>query len=135
MIVVRDIQSLPQINNSAIRQLVQQRIDDLCVEGDDIHAMGYFVIMEPDDTVEVIQEQIGFNILSNRLTGDRYDDPMFTASFEFILEYPSCYEIVFVLDDSGFGVELFIPKITGVEPDLTAMCQKFAIKPSTSGSP
>lgn len=131
MIVVRDIQSLPQITNSAIRQLVRQRIDDLCVEVHDIHAMGYFVIVEPGDTVKAVREQIGFNILSNRLTGDRYDDPMFTASFEFILEYPSCYEIVFVLDDSGFGVELFIPKITGVEPDLTAMCQKFAIKPST----
>ena len=135
MIVVRDSQSLPQITNEEVRKLVQQRIDDLCVEGDDVQAMGYFVIVEIGDTVEAIQEQIGFNVLSNRLTGVRYDDPMFTASFEFIVEYPSCYEIVFVLEDSGFGVELFIPKETGVEPDLAAMCQKYAIKPTTQESP
>ncbi len=131
MIVVRDSQSLPQITNEEVRKLVQQRIDDLCVEGDDVEAIGYFVIVELGDTVEAIQGQIGFNVLSNRLAGVRYDDPMFTASFEFILEYPSCFEIVFVLEDSGFGVELFIPKETGVEPDLTAMCQKYVIQPTT----
>lgn len=128
MQIVRRLQSTHQISNPAIRELVQQRISDLGGEAFDADSLGYLLVIEAGDTIEAIQQQIGFNILQNRLTGIRFDATGFTPSFEFIQEFASCYDMVFVLSDDGFGVELFIPKEEGVEPELLAMCRMFAFK-------
>ena len=128
MHVVKDLQSTHQINNPAIRVLVQQRINDIGGEAFDSTELGYFLVIEAGDTIEAIQKQIGFNVLCNRFTAIRFDATGFTPSFEFIQEFASCYDLVFILSDDGFGVELFIPKMGGVDADLLAMCRMFAFK-------
>ena len=128
MIVVRDLQSAQQISHPQIRELVQQRITDLV--GGDIGAweFGFFLIVEPGDTLDALTEQLGFDILCNRFDGIRYDQPGFTPSFELIEEFPFCYDIVFVLSDDGYGVEIFIEKVAGIDPDLLGMCQRHALQ-------
>ena len=84
------------------------------------------VELEESGSLNTINTQIGFNILANRFTGIRYDEVGYTPSFEFIEECSACYELVFILDDSGYGVDIFISKGTGVDPDLLAMCQRYA---------
>lgn len=128
MIVVRNLQSTYQISNLTISELVRLRINDLGGEAFDTQAIGYFVVVEATDTIESIHAQVGFNILHNRFTGIRFDATGFTPSFEFIEEFPSCFDMVFVLDDSGFGVELFVPKEEGIDTDLLAVCRKFAFR-------
>ena len=127
MKVIRDLPSTLQISDAAIRKLVQQRIDDL--GGDKFNAteLGYLLIVEPgDSSIDTINTQIGYNILANRFTGIRYGQPGYTPSFEFIEEFSACYELVVILDDSGYGIDIFISKETGVDPDLLAMCQRYA---------
>lgn len=126
MHVVRNLQSNQQINNPAIRDLVQKRINDLGGEAFDADALGYFLVIEPGDTTEAISATVGFNILHNRFTGIRFDATGFTGSFEFIDEFPCCYDMVFILDDAGFGIEVFVPKADGIDNDLLAMCRMFA---------
>ena len=128
MIVVRDLQSAHQISNPQVRELVQQRLNILVEEDIDAWEFGYFLIVEPGDTLDTLTEQLGFSILCNRFTGIRYDQSEFTPSFEFIEEFPSCYDMVFILSDDGAGVEVFIPKDDGIDPDLIAMCQQYAVK-------
>ena len=126
MIVVRNLQSISQIRNLAIRDLVRQRIEDLGGGAFNADALGYFLVIEAGDTIEAIDGQVGFNILHNRFTGARYDQPGFTPSFEFVEESPACYDMVFILDDSGYGVEVFVPKEVGIDTDLLAMCRMYA---------
>jgi len=126
VLVVRDLKSTHQISNLQIRVLVQQRINDLGGEAFDSNELGYFLVVEAGDTIEAIQAQLGFDLLRNRFTGIRLDATGFTPSFEFIEEFPSCYDMVFVLDDTGIGIELFVPKEEGINSDLTAMCRMFA---------
>jgi hypothetical protein len=126
VIVVRDLQSTQQISNPAIRELVQQRINDLDGEAFDTDALGYFVVIEPGDTISAIHAQVGFNILHNRFTGIRFNVTGFTPSFEFIEEFAACYDMVFVLDDSGIGIELFVLKEEGIDAELIAMCRMYA---------
>jgi hypothetical protein len=121
VIVVRNLQSTHQISDPAIRALVQQRINDLGGEAFDADSLGYLLVIEAGDTTEAITAQVGFNILKNRFTG-------FTPSFEFVEEFGSCFDMVFVISDDGFGVELFIPKGEGMAPDLLAMCRMYAFK-------
>ena len=126
MIVVRDLSTIDQISNPAIRELVQQRINDLGGEAFDSNELGYFLVVEAGDTIEAIQAQLGFDLLRNRFTGIPFNATGFTPSFEFIEEFPACYDMVFVLDDTGIGIELFVPKKEGINSDLTAMCRMFA---------
>ena len=126
MQIIRDLPSTQQISDASIRKLVQQRIDELGGDKFDAAVLGYFLIIEPGDSLDSINTQIGFNILANRFTGIRWDQPAFTPSFEFIEEFPACYELVFILDDSGYGIDIFISKGSGVNPELLAMCQRYA---------
>ena len=126
MQIIRNLPSTLRISDPAIRKLVQQRIDDLGGDKFDAAVLGYFLVIEPGDSLNTINTQIGFNILANRFTGIRWDQPGYTPSFEFIEEFPSCFEIVIILDDSGYGIDIFISKGTGVDPDLLAMCQRYA---------
>ena len=126
MIVVRDQSNIDQISNPAIRELVQQRINDLGGEAFDSNELGYFLVVEAGDSIEAIRATVGFYILHNRFTGIRFNATGFTPSFEFIEEFPACYDMVFVLDDTGIGVEIFVPKAEGIDPDLIAMCRMYA---------
>jgi hypothetical protein len=135
VVVVRSLQSTHQIRNASIRALVRQRIDDLGGEAFDSDALGYFLVIEAGDAIEAIHAQVGFNILHNRFTGVRYDQPAFTPSFEFIEEFASCFDMVFVLDDSGSGIEIFVPKEDGIDADLTAMCRKYAYLAPSEDAP
>ncbi len=131
MIVVRDLQSTHQISNTAIRELVQKRINDLGGEAFDTNTLGYFLVIQPGDTLDAIDTQLGFSILANRFTGIRYDQPGFTPSFEFVEEFPSCYDMVFIISDDGYGVEVFVEKAEGVSPDLRIMCRVHAVQGTT----
>ncbi len=135
MIVVRNLQSTHQIRNPAIRELVFLRINDLDGAAFDTDELGYFLVVESGDTIEAIHAQVGFNILQNRFTGIRFDATGFTPSFEFIEEFPACYDMVFVLDDSGFGIEFFVPKEEGIDTDLLAMCRMFAFSSPPEDAP
>ena len=126
MIVVRDHSTIDQISNLQIRELVQQRINDLGGEAFDSNELGYFLVAESSDTLETLSAQLGFDMLRNRFTGIRFNATGFTPSFEFIEELPACYDMVFVLDDTGIGVEIFVPKEEDIDPDLIAMCRMFA---------
>ncbi len=126
MQIIRDLQSTHQIGNTAIRALVQQRVNDLGGETFDATSLGYFLVIEPGDTLEKIDAQLGFPILANRFTDIAYDQPGFTPSFEFVEEIPSCYDMVFIISDDGYGVEVFVEKAEGVPPDLRIMCRVHA---------
>ena len=126
MIVVRDHSTIDQISNLQIRELVQQRVNDLGGESFDSNELGYFLVVESSDTLEALSAQLGFDMLRNRFTGISFNATGFTPSFEFIEELPACYDIVFVLDDTGIGVEIFVPKEEGIDPDLIAMCRMYA---------
>ena len=126
MQVIRGLPSTEQIKDPAIRTLVQQRIEDLGGDQFDAAELGYFLIVETGDSIDTINTQIGFEIQANRFTGIRFAQPGFTPSFEFVEEFPACYELVFILDDSGYGIDIFISNGTGVDPNLLAMCQRYA---------
>lgn len=123
MIVVHDHSSIDQIKNIAIKDLIQKRIGSFNeLEAGDLCNI---LVVEDSDTLESLSAQLTFNILCNRFTGIRFDQEGFTPSFEFIEEFPSCFDIVFVLSDDGFGVELFVPKEKGINSELIGMCKTF----------
>lgn len=125
MIVLRDPSNVSAIEHAEIRTLSLRRFEMLAPY--DPETMGYFIVTEPGDTVAVLNGQLGFDILSNRRDGIRFDQPGFNPAFEILEEHRSCYEMVIVFSDDGFGVEVFVPKLPGIDPALLAMCSMHAV--------
>ena len=109
MLVLRDRASIAQLQDPELRSLIEQRVVSL-VEFDDydLDQLVTFLVVEPCDSLEAIDDQLGFQILA--------------GTPELLEEHSRWYEIVFVLSDDGYGIEVFIPKHPGVDPLLLAMC-------------
>lgn len=114
MIVLRDPLLVGSIPDPNIRFLVEQRFTEI-TDGEaydaDIH--GYFVVVELGDSVSALEQEIGCPILA--------------PCFEVLEEHPSFYEMVFIMGDGDGGTVLIIPKTQGINPDLLAMCQTYAV--------
>jgi hypothetical protein len=91
------------------------------------------IVVEPGDSLEVLEQEIGFPILRNPFDSTRYGELDFTPSFEALEEHASCYEMVFILSDGGSGIAILIPKHPGIDADLLAICAEYAI-PATAAT-
>ena len=103
-------------SDPVITALVQQRLSELLQDDDlTMEELVFFVVPDSGETIQQLVEAIGTDLLT--VDG--------CPLWEFIEEHLSCYEFVIVLDDSGFGAEVFLPK-TGMNADLLALCQLHA---------
>lgn len=113
MIKVIDLAGAAQIANPAISDLVLERIaaiaDDIPFDST-VH--GYFVIVEAGDTLAAINAKVGFDLLSRTV--------------EILADCGACWSLLYILDDSGFGAEIFVAKTVGMPPELLALCQSRA---------
>lgn len=128
MLVIRDPADAARVADPQLRHLIEQTVRDLSEdEPYDPNELGYFLIVQPGDRLDTLSAQIGFPIMVNRFSGIEFGHAGFTPSFELVDEHPAYYEMVFIISDDGFGVEVFIPKTEGVDPDLLAMCKRYAV--------
>ena len=127
MLSLRDPVMTSNIADPEIRDLVEQRLEDICAGDDyeeDIH--GYMIVVEAGDRVEVLEEESGCPILHSLSGNARYGDADLKPCFECLEEHPACYEMVFVPSGGDFGIVIFIPKQEGINSDLLAMCAEYA---------
>lgn len=114
MQVIRSAIEADTITEASIRNLIKQRIEGIADDGPfDSAVHGYFVVVQAGDTVEAINTQIGFDLLSRPV--------------EVLEDCGTCWDLLYIIDDSGYGIELAIPKSVGI-PELLAMCQRYADK-------
>jgi hypothetical protein len=105
-----------------LRQLIQSRLAELLANGEyQLEELCYFVVIEPGDGLAALESQLGFSI-----EPDGIDGTVPIRSPEFVLLHAGWYEIVFVLGDDGFGVEVFVPDCSGVDIGLLEICASYA---------
>lgn len=132
MVILRDPSDLPCIIHPAIRQLAALRFGQLNSpdDPDAPDADGYFIVVEPGDTVEQLEQVVGLPIMHSLFDDLLYGHPDFTPCFEILEEHNyeqhSIYEMVFISDDDGTFTALLIPATKGVDSNLLAMCRSFA---------
>ena len=117
MIKIRSTEAITGITSQEIQQLIRERIAEI-TQGQpyDADIYGEFVIVEAGNTLPDIEAYLGREVIGN---------------FEWLVEWPCCFEAVFVLSDDGYGIVLLVPKTggntAGMDADLLAMCRKYAI--------
>ena len=130
MISIRDSQSMefalscpldPQL-----RMLLLKRLDMLSEFSNfDLSELAHFVIVEPGDTIDAIEKELGFSPFVNFVDGARYPDPDFTPSWEWLIDHGNWFEVVFALSDSGFGINLLVPNRSDVDAMLLALLKAY----------
>ena len=121
MLILKSSSSIDSITDPDILRLAKLRHSQL---GDEL--FGSVIIVEAGDTVEDIENEIGFCILANLFDDVRYPDPDFVPCFEALEDHGGCYEMEFIFGDGDDAIEIFIPK-HGVDNQLLAMCAQFAV--------
>ena len=113
MIIIRSTEAVTGITSPVIQQLIRDRIAEI-TQGQpyDADVYGEFVIVEVGDTLPEIEAHLGREVVGN---------------FEWLVEWPCCWEAVFVLSDDGYGIDLLVPNSPDIDADLLAMCRKYAI--------
>ena len=107
--------------------IAHQRIADMTDGEDydpDLH--GPVVVVEPGDTVEQLEQDLGCSILQDPWDGTRFGDDGFAPGFEILEEHPGFYELVIVPGDGDFGIVIFIPKQDGISAELLHFCETYA---------
>jgi hypothetical protein len=131
MMTLREPADTARVEDAAIRALVIRRFDELRSPDYTWAELGYFVIVEPDDIITELETAHHIAITTGYCCTVNYGQSGFIPSFELIEEHESSYELVFILNDSGFGVTLFVPKLPVTE--LVRFCREFTLaQPATS---
>ena len=121
MLILKSPSSFDSITDPDILKLVKLRHDQM---GDEM--FGSVIIVEIGDTVEDIENEIGFCILTNLFDDVRYPDPDFMPSCEALEDHGNFYEMLILFSDGDDAIEIFIPKV-GVDPLLLSMCSQYAV--------
>ncbi len=92
-----------------LRGLIARRVQQLEGYGaDDIGELVHFLVVEPGDTMEAIEAELGFSPLVNFVDGTRHGQPGWTPSWETAECHRPWIELVYILSDDGFGWVLLI---------------------------
>ena len=126
MIRIRGPDHVGRIEDADIRRLVKERIDQV-LNGDkyDPEIHGEFTVVEAGDSIDSLEEESGCPLTTSPFTEARYPDPEFAPIWEALLEHETCYELVFIFTDDGAGVSMFVPKSTGTNAELLALCARY----------
>lgn len=131
MLTIRDEADLAQVADTGLRELVADRLADLCQEDTyDPDVQGFVIVMEPGDSLAAVESGIGAPLLKNPVTGQDYGHPDFQPVTEYIGRHAHWYEVVVVPGDGDFGVILFVPRRPDIEPRLLALCAEYAVTES-----
>lgn len=98
-----------------LKELLTERIRQLDVE--DLSTAARFVIVEPGDTLNALETELGFAIS---------DDPEVGFGCEWVEDHGHCHELVFILTDDGFAHVAFVPRQPDIDAALLSLCALFA---------
>ena len=81
-----------------LKQLLIDRRDQL---GGRIEDEARFIVVQPGDSLVALEQELGFSVFQNLVDGSRFGDPEFQPCMEWIAYHGHCFELVFILCDSG----------------------------------
>ena len=129
MIIITDRKQIAGIAAVHLRQLINQRIQEIeesCPWN--ANELGPMIVIEPGDTASELETVMGFSIFEGIFDESRFGDEDFTPSFEFADAIgDNLFELVYVINDGGYGYDIFIPNRPGIDPTIHAFCQTYAV--------
>ncbi len=129
MIIITDPKHITGIADPPLRLLIQQRIDGILDCGPwDADELGPIIVIEPGDTADELSAVMGFSILSGMFDDSQFGDSEFAPGFEFAEAHGDhLFELVYIVSDSGYGYDIFVPNSVLIDPRLLDFCRTYAV--------
>ena len=118
-----DASAVDALDDCAMRAVVQQRLIELSEYEQPLDELAEFWLLDGSDTVATLEAQTGRPVMA----GWPSPDGSFQPGWDVLVSHPSCFEMVFVLDDTGYGAVFWIPK-SSADPALLELCSKHAVE-------
>jgi hypothetical protein len=112
-----------------IKELLRLRARQLARDApdEDLADLAHFAVVQPGDTPADLERAIGFDVFVNPGDGSRPGDPSWTGpGWEWIEDHGWGFEAAWILDDSGFGHVVIVPKADGIDASLLNLCATYA---------
>lgn len=106
-----------------LKQLLIERRDQL---GHKIFNEARFVIVQPGDSLSVLEAELGFSVFQNPVDCTRFGEPDFTPGWEWLAYHGHSFEMVFIMTDDGFAHVVLIQDSPMQDRDLRALCLTYA---------
>lgn len=133
MLILHDPAHVERVQEPRLRMLITQRFAEVSVdEPYDPDVIGDFVVAEPGDTLDGIEEATRLPIATSLFGEARFGEPDYAPCHEFLEEHPFCFEVCWVFNDGGYGLLLFVPKVEGMDADLLGYCRTYAVPAASS---
>lgn len=117
---------LEGIADTALCQIIHQRFAELATFDDTtFDELAEFWLIEPGDSVDAVESATQLRIVQDWFSDARYPDPDFSPAWEVLEAHRTCYEMIFITNDTGYGIVLWIQKV-GTDQTLLAMCAEYA---------
>lgn len=112
----------------SLKTILQDRLELLAeyLNDWDLADLAHFIMVEPGDSIEAIEKELGISPFENLVDGARYPAPAFEPSWEHCIVREGYIEAGFALCDAGLGLVLLVPDRDGVVPELRAMLKAYA---------
>ena len=128
MLIFNEIEAIEKFSQIELRQHMLEIISKITDGATyDPSIYGHFVLVEAGDSIAEIETKTGCQLMHGLSKEYRFGDSEFQPSLEWLVEHPNFYEAVFIISDDGYGVDLLIPKLLGIDDDLLAICAKYVI--------
>ena len=92
----------------------------------DLADLAHFIVVEPGDSIDAIESELGISPFVNLVDDTRFPDPGFEPSWEYCIARNGWFDLTFALCDSGLGLVLLVPDSDLVDPDLLELCRAYA---------
>lgn len=117
---------LASIADTSLSGVIRQRFTELAAYDDyTFDELAEFWLVELGDTIEALEAATQLRIAQDWFSDARYPDPDFSPAWEVLEAHATAYEMVFITNDAGYGIVLWIPQY-GTDATLLAMCQHYS---------
>ncbi len=132
MRVLRSKADVDGIADAALRQLIEERITQIeenCPWDTDV--LGPIIVVEPGDSADVLEAEIGFPVLRGLYDGVPFGEVGYAPAFEFVEAIGDAFfEMVFIIG-GDFGYDILLINQPGIDPVLKALCLAYATPANT----
>jgi len=85
------------------------------------HLHGEFIVVGPGDRVAALEKATSVAILGSYFADSRFPHRDFVPGTEAIEDHGFRFEVVYVLNNEGFGIGIFVPKREGIDSQYSAV--------------
>ena len=103
----------------ALREIIKARWSDAQTLG--LSDQTHILVIQPGDTEEVVQEQLGWSPLVHPIDEIRFGSKHFQPYWSWLQSFAGWYELMHTVGNAGFAYILLIDKGSG---DFAQMCRE-----------